>query len=140
MTNLNADYRNLDCSARALRRFGFTVGIALLGLGTLLVWRQRGAGWPFVAVSVIILLVALVQPARLRLFHRGWMTAALAMGWMMTRVILTVVFILVVTPIGLLQRLSRKRALDLAFRTGAESYWEARSAGRQSADDYEKQF
>lgn len=140
MPPISDEYRKLDRSAPALRRFGFIVGLPLLLIGGFLVWRARGAGWLIAGIGSLILLLALLAPAKLEVVHRVWMTAALAMGWVMTRVILTVVFFLVVVPIGLVQRLFRKRALDLAFRTGASSYWETRASDQPSPADYERQF
>ena len=67
------------------------------------------------------------------------MIAALALGWVMTRILLTIVFFLVVTPIGLLQRLFGKRAIEVDFKPDAASYWQARTA-RPAPEDYEKQF
>ncbi len=67
------------------------------------------------------------------------MIAALAIGWVMTRVLLTIVFFLVVTPVGLLQRLFGKRAIEVDFGTNAASYWQTRTV-RPMPEDYEKQF
>lgn len=140
MPQINEEYRQLDRSPAALRRFGWTIGGALVLLGVLLAWRHRVAGWPMFGVGVSVLLLALLAPGALEYFHRVWMTIALVMGWIMTNVILTVVFFLVVTPIGLLQRLFAKPAVDLAFKTGAASYWESRAGEQPAPADYEKQF
>jgi hypothetical protein len=67
------------------------------------------------------------------------MILSLALGWVMSRILLTIAFFLIVTPIGLLQRLFGKRPLEIAFRTGANSYWQPRTA-RPVPADYEKQF
>ncbi len=140
MRRINEEYQALDRSPRALRKFGFTVGGAFLLSGAFLIWRHRPAGPPFFGMGILLWLAALFTPASLKLFHRAWMTFALAMGWIMTRIILTFVFFLVVTPVALLQRLFGKRPLDLAFRDGASSYWELRPRKELVAADYEKQF
>jgi hypothetical protein len=67
------------------------------------------------------------------------MILALALGWVMTRVLLTIVFFLAVTPVGLVQRLLGKRAIEVAFAPEAASYWQPRMA-RPRTDDYEKQY
>ena len=137
---INEEYCQLDRSPAALRRFGVTVGGAFLLLGAGLVWRQHSAGWLLLVFCALLLLAALGAPAVLKSFHRLWMTLALALGWVMTSVILTVVFYFVVTPIGLLQRLFAKPAMDLSFRSGAQSYWETRPTTQPTRDEYEKQF
>ncbi len=140
MRRINEEYRMLDRSPAALRRFGLTVGAVLLLVGILLAWRGRAAGWPLVVAGGGSGLFALVAPGALQLFHRVWMTLSLAIGWVMTNVILTSVFFLVVTPIGLLQRLFREEALELSFRTGEESYWETRERRQPEPAEYERQF
>jgi hypothetical protein len=65
------------------------------------------------------------------------MTFAFALGWLMTRFILTIVFCIIVTPIGLLQRLCGKRPLEYGFKSDEPTYWQRRTAG---PGDYEKQF
>jgi hypothetical protein len=140
MPRIRDELRALDTSARALRRFGMTVGTALLLLGVLFLCRHRLAGWPLAILGVVLLLVAVIAPTRLTAVHRVWMTLAIAMGWVMTNVILTIVFFLVLTPLGLLQRLFAKPSLDLAFKAGESSYWATRSAEGRSLADYEKQY
>jgi hypothetical protein len=67
------------------------------------------------------------------------MILSLALGWIMTRILLTLAFFLIVTPIGLLQSLFGKRPIETASRTGATSYWQPRATQPLPAD-YEKQF
>ena len=139
MSWINDEYQKLDRSPRALRRFGFVVGLATLLLGCVFVWRHRGAGWPLVSIGAVLALSARLAPLTLKWIHGPWMIAALALGWIVTRILLTIVFFLVVTPIGLLQRLFGKRAIEVAFRADAATYWQSRTA-RPISEDYEKQF
>jgi hypothetical protein len=67
------------------------------------------------------------------------MTLALILGWIVTRILLTIVFFLVVTPIGLLQRLCGKRPLEVRFKGDETTYWQPRTT-HPVAGDYEKQF
>ena len=139
MSWINEEYQKLDRSPRALRRFGFTVGFVFLLLGCVLLWRHRGAGWPLVSIGAVLVLAAGLAPLALKWVHGPWMIAALALGWIVTRILLTIVFFLVVTPIGLLQRLFGKRAIEVAFEPEAASYWQPRTA-HPRPDDYEKQY
>jgi hypothetical protein len=139
MSWINNEYQSLDRSPRALRRFGFTVGFVILFLGSLLLWRHRGAGWPLIWIGAILLLAAGLAPLTLKWVHGPWMIASLALGWIVTRILLTTVFFFVVTPIGLLQRLLGKRVIEVAFNADSGSYWQTRTA-LPAPEDYEKQF
>jgi hypothetical protein len=137
MSWINEEYQKLDRSPRALRRFGFTVGLVLLLLGGLMAWRHRNGGWVLVSIGTLLALTGAFVPAALRYVYQIWMTFAFALGWVMTRMILTIVFCLIVTPIGLLQRLCGKRPLEYRFKSDESTYWQRRTAG---PGDYEKQF
>jgi carbamoyltransferase len=131
--------RNIDHSPRTLRRFGITVGIALLVLAYVLLLRHRTAAGVIGTAAVALIAAAALKPTLLKLLHRVWMTASRAIGFVMTAVILTIVFYVVLTPIGLLQRLLGRRPLDLAFVSGESTYWQVRSDKFETAN-YEKQF
>ncbi len=66
-----------------------------------------------------------------------WMTFAVILGWIMTRVILTAIFYLIVTPISLIAKLFRHKFLDLTFRTENDTYWNYR---KDVLSDIKKQF
>ena len=134
---LDDEYQKLDQSPRALRRFGLTVGAVLLVLGKLLQLGHRPGGGPLLPIGGLLLLAGAFAPSILRYVYRPWMVVTLALGWFVTRVILTLVFFLVVTPIGLLQRLCGKRPLEYRFKSDEPTYWQRRTAG---PSDYEKQF
>lgn len=139
MSWISDAYQKHDRSPRALRRFGFTVGLVILFLGCFFLWRERGAGWPLIFIGTLLVLTASVVPSILKWVHAPWMTLAFALGWIVTRIFLTLVFFLVVTPIGLLQRLFGKRVIEVTWKEDAASYWHLRT-DRPVPADYEKQF
>jgi hypothetical protein len=53
--------------------------------------------------------------------HTVWMGLALVLGFVMTRVILTLMYYLVFTPVGLLMRALGRDPMQR--KLGAESYW-----------------
>ncbi len=122
-----------------LRRFGLTIGLAFLVLGALLQFRHRAVGRPFTSLAALLLFFSAIAPGLLRFIYRPWMRIADFLGAISSRVLLSVIFFLVVTPIGLIQRLLGKRPVDLRFRTGDATYWQKRAATSAPAD-YEKQF
>ena len=67
------------------------------------------------------------------------MVFAVILGWIMTRVILSLVFYLIMTPIGLLTRLIGEDFLGLK-KTDSGSYWNLRDSNYETNQDYEKQF
>ena len=125
---------------RELRNFGITIACALAAFGTLALWRGKGIFPYLYLASGVFLFFGLVLPLRLRQVHRVWMTLSLAMGWFMTRVILTILFFVVFTPIGVVARLLGKRFLDLGTDRSQDSYWIPREPKEFIKSDYERQF
>ena len=74
-------------------------------------------------VLVVALAICAVRPRWFRGFYRSGMTASWHVGQVMGRVLLTVFFLLLVTPMGLLLRLMGKDLLELKRRPDASSYW-----------------
>jgi carbamoyltransferase len=134
------EFQRLDQSPRAFRRFGFTIAPVMLLLGSFLLWRRpHPAGWLVTSIGALLLLLAGFVPAALKYLHAPWMMLSLALGWIMSRLLLTVLFFLVITPIGLLQRAFGKRSIETALDSDATSYWQSRTKS-SAASEYEKQF
>jgi hypothetical protein len=109
-------------------------------LGSFLLWRRpHPAGWLVTSIGALLLLLAGFVPAALKYLHAPWMMLSLALGWIMSRLLLTVLFFLVITPIGLLQRAFGKRSIETALDSDATSYWQSRTKS-SAASEYEKQF
>lgn len=102
------EWRALDTSQAALRRFGWTVGAVFVGLAALVAWKHAGAltllARGMGGAGLALVAFGTIRPALLRPVYRVWMLLAVAMGFVMTRVLLTMVFFTVATPIGLVRR------------------------------------
>lgn len=132
--------KNIKSDENELRKFGVIVGTFLGLLGGLFLWRGRDYYFYFFILSVVFLVPALISPVILKPVHKIWMTIAILLGWLMTRIILIVLFYLVVTPIGLLTKLFGKDFLDRKFNADTNSYWMPREAFEFDKKNYENQF
>ena len=110
-------------SVRQLRQFGFLVGgiFGAIGLWPM-VWRHQGPRQWALALAIALVLPALVAPRVLAPVHRAWMALGEVLAWINTRIILGVVYYGVVTPIGLVMRLTGRDPMRRQFDRAAESY------------------
>lgn len=122
-----AEIRALDTSPRALRSFGLVVGGVFTGIAAVIAWRN---GWTLTPWAVglggpglVLMALGLVAPTVLHSVYKVWMGLAVVLGFVMTRVILTLVFVGLVIPIGLVLRLVGKDLLRLKLDAAADSYW-----------------
>jgi Na+/H+-translocating membrane pyrophosphatase len=125
---------------KSLREFGVTVGIAFGVLAALLYWREKPHYVYFVPISIALILLGLAAPGLLRPVRKGWMKGAAAIGFVMTRVILTVLFFAVFTPIGLIAKLAGKKFLATGIDGTQPSYWDYRETGEPDQERLERQF
>jgi hypothetical protein len=109
--------------APQLRRFGLTVGgiFVVIGLWPLVFRAQAPRLWALVP-GVILILGGLVLPGSLTHVYRAWMTAAEGLGWINTRILLSVVFYGLVTPMGFVTRRLGHDPMRRRFEPGVGTY------------------
>jgi hypothetical protein len=134
------EIKKIESNPRKLREFGFVVGGVLSALGIFLWWRGRGAYPYFLLPGVVLVVTGAISPIVLKPLQKAWMTLALLMGWVMTRVLLSTLFYLAITPIGLILRLTGKDLLDQKLEPQKQSYWKIRPQIPRGPADYEKQY
>lgn len=76
-------------------------------------------------------LAGLVRPPMVRLVYVVWMGVFYPVGAVVSRLVLLAVFFLVITPVGLIQRLRGWDPMSGTLEPGRDSYWETRP---QSSD------
>jgi hypothetical protein len=126
--------------ARELRRFAVAmlIGFSLLGLFS--VWR---AGEITTASIVlwgigVFLAVAAFVPRLGRLAYLGVYLPTSVIGYVVSQVILTLMFFLVITPLGIILRLMRKDVLQQR-RQRQKTHWTLVKSSRTD-DSYYRQF
>ncbi|MCY4224749.1 MAG: SxtJ family membrane protein [Bacteroidetes bacterium] len=120
---LREEIRSIHADKRQLRSFGITLGIALIIIAGVLFWRDSGGSLIVTCVGVVFLIIGLVVPKWLRPLYKPWMTLALVLGFVMTRVLLTGIYILLFIPTGLLMRIFRRDPLHRKLDPDASTYW-----------------
>ncbi len=126
---------NRNPSSTELRKFavGMLLGFGLLG--GLAWWR----GYSPTAVTLwsigVGLAIAAQLPAVGRWIYVGWMTGAQAIGFVMTNILLTLMFFILLPPFALL------RLRDpLRKKLGAASYWEQPERHEATLERTSRQF
>jgi hypothetical protein len=107
---------------REIRNFGLIVGGVFSLIG---VWPYfRGEDPRFWALVIGSVLIALggVLPQALVPVHRAWMFVGHIMGWINTRILLTIVFYGIITPIGMARRWFSADTINHSFDTSLATY------------------
>jgi hypothetical protein len=132
---------NKNPTSRELKIFGVLFAMIFALLGAVFWWH---AGWETAALVVwksagFILLAYIIAPQIRRPIYLIWSYALYPIGYLITLVLMGVVFYLVITPTGLLMRLFGRDPLSRKFRPEAESYW-IRRREDASLDRYFRQW
>jgi hypothetical protein len=113
-----------ELDRKGLRDFGLlTGGIVAALFGVFFPWllERPWPLWPWIVLGLLAGL-GLLAPELLRPIYRVWMRFGLLLSRVTTPLILGVVFFLVISPIGLLQRLRRRDPMRRHFDERATSY------------------
>jgi hypothetical protein len=134
------EIKNIKSEKSDIRKFGITIGLFLIILAGVLFWRGRNAFEIPLVLGIALCVLGLTIPIVLKPIYWIWMIFAIILGWIMTRVILSLLFYVVITPIGLFSRMSGNRFLDLNWDKSKDTYWNYRTTGQSNTEDYERQF
>ena len=139
---ISKEIKALDTSSKEIRKFGLVIAIALGVIGSF-VYVKFGnfdvVGWLW-GIGLLFLILGFILPSILRPVYRMWMLIAYLIGGIVSRVILTVLFYVVLTPTGLVLRLFGKDVLDQRFEKDRESYWIKKDLSGHTKDQYRKMY
>jgi hypothetical protein len=110
-------------STKDLRSFGLIVGG---GFGVIGLWPLVRHGLPVrlwaLELAVALVLAGLIVPRALRYPYRGWMFIGHCLGWLNTRILMTLIFYVVFTPAALFMRVIGRDAMTRKYESSAKSY------------------
>ena len=133
------EIKKIKSTKKDFKYFGLTIGLILFFIGLFLLYRDIESSVYVVPIGSIFLFLGLVAPSILKPIYKIWMIFAVIIGWIMTRLILSVLFYTIITGIGILTRIIGKDFLNLKLKD-QESYWNIRDNENELNQDYEKQF
>ena len=120
------EIRNISTTKSDIRKFSFLVGGILILISLYILWKGTADYKILMSIGTGLIILGVIVPIILKPIYYLWMVFAAVLGWFMTRVILSVVFYIILTPIGLIAKLFRKDFLDLSFKTDDDTYYKYR--------------
>jgi len=137
---LKEEFKHIKESKKDLQKFGLTVGSVLLLIALLLFYFEKPSAIYFTLIGGFLTFSGLVIPQILKPLNKIWMGLAIILGFFMSRLILTVLFYIALTPISIIAKLTGKKFMILNFDRSANTYWEKRTIIQKKQIDYERQF
>ena len=124
------------------RLFGIAMGLALGVMGGVFWWHDSLATsiwlWP---IGGALLVLGLAVPVVLWPLWKVWTTLVVpVLNWVLTRLLMGLVFFIAVTPIAWLMALVGKDPLDRKIEPNRDSYWHRRPDKAFDPEQCRKQF
>lgn len=136
--DVKEEIKALEISKKILIKFGLLIGGIFLLLGFWIYYASQSfIGIVFIISGALLFIFGLLLPNSLSGVYKVWMGLAFAIGWIVSRVLLIILFYVGITTIGFIARLFGKKFLDIKFKDGKKSYWIKRDA---SEVDYTKMY
>jgi Saxitoxin biosynthesis operon protein SxtJ len=132
---------NLNPTKKELRIFSLAMLVFLAIVGWI-VWHKSGsadAGVIVAAVGLVFAILGFAVPPAVRPVFIALMVINYPIGWVVTHVVMALIFYLVVTPLGVIMKLAGRDPMERRFDHNAKTYWKPRP-DQTDASRYFRQF
>lgn len=102
--------------------------------------HHAGLRWWSLLVAAGFGAAALLAPPLLSPLNYAWYRFGLLLHLIVSPILIAAVYFCVITPAGLVVRLTGRDSLRLKFDPGADSYWVPRSPPGPSPEDFPRMF
>jgi len=124
---IKQEIKNLKTDEQTLKKFGVLFFVVLGILSVIFYLRGRSYFiWTELA-AVIFLILGLLVPQSLKGFYKVWMSFAFTLGAtlgvVVARIVLTLTFFGIITPLGLFLKVIGKDLLDEKVDRDRDTYW-----------------
>jgi hypothetical protein len=121
INDVRDELKSLDLSRKSLTSFVIVILVAAT-IGWYFLYQSTVAGILFPVLMIYLIAGWFFNPI-LKPFYLIWMSLAFTLGWFMSRLLLSVVYYVILTPIGFFLRMTGKTFLEKSFNKNADSYW-----------------
>jgi hypothetical protein len=116
-----SDYR--APSRKELRSFGLILAAGFFVIGMIpAVFRHASPGRLALTLSAVFVVTGILVPNVLRQFHRVWILLGNILGWINSKILLSVLFYVVVTPVRLFMTLMGTDPMNRKFDAKTDTY------------------
>jgi len=132
--------RHIEVRGSSDRSFGLWFTLFFVVIGLLPLRHSRPVKIWALAVAAVFLLLAFAAPQILRPLNQAWTKLGLVLGKIVNPIVMSVVFLLLVTPLALLFRVLGKDPLRLRLAPDATTYWLPRDPPGPAPETMARQF
>jgi hypothetical protein len=128
MSSVHEDFTRETRHGGSDRNFGFVFTAAFLLFGLLPLRHGKPVRPLLLALSAVVLCIALLRPSLLRIPNRLWTMLGIVLGKIVSPIAMGLLFYLVFTPFAIILRWTGEDPLGVSIDRGAKTYWVPRNA------------
>lgn len=122
------------------RKFGTAALIFFGVLCGVSIWREREILVGFFGLAAVLGAGMAAFPGPLAPLHAGWLRVAHFVGTVITGVLMSVAYYVVITPAGLIKRMAGGRPLPMRPDRSVSTYWVDRDEAAQPKERFAKRY
>ena len=125
-----------------VKEFGALMAAILLGIAAVQIYKSRPPFTPSILISAagVLAFLGYKAPAILHPVWAGWMKFASILGLIMTTLLLSIAWVVVIIPLSYIMRFAGVGMMNAKYKQEKASYWEDRDEKYHDFKLLEKQF
>lgn len=130
----------LKLDRQSLKKFGKKSAVGFVVLGAIFFLLKKEIYLIFWIVAAAFAILSWIVPKALKYAYVVSMRIAEPIGWLVSRILFTIFFFIIMTPIGLCLKLFGKDLLNIKIDKNCKSYWLKREDKIYDKAHFERQF
>ena len=132
---MHENINNIEVKQGSERSFGFVFAIIFVAISFYLITKDKNIYLLTISISIIFFLLAIFKPFLLKKPNILWFHFGKFLNSIISPIVMVVIFLVVVTPIGLIMRILKKDILNKKFDKSKKNYWQASKTHLSSMKD-----
>lgn len=120
-------------SSKDLRSFGLLIGSIFFLIWLFNLLLNQINYWLLLIIGLILIITGIIAPKILHYPYIGWMFIAQKMGIVMNKVVLSIFFFLILTPVAVIRKLFNKDPLDLSWDKSRDTYFSSKTISKPNS-------
>ena len=120
---MNENTSNVKIESSSNKSFGLLFSVIFLIIAIYPLINKGTINYLFIFIAVIIFLISILLPSILTIPNKLWFKFSLILGLLISQIILTLIYLVIVTPTGFFVRLTGKDILNKKINKQLKSYW-----------------
>ncbi len=131
--DIRREIASVRSSQKDLKKFGCLIGGVIILISGFALWKQWWNSNIIITLGIcgfLLIAFGISKPLSLKRIHRYWMIFAIFLGSIISRIILSFLFYIILTPLAQIAKVFKKRFFSVYRDENQTSFWIDRQNGK----------